>query len=109
MKREAIQRSTDHRSYLGSGGRGQGARNKIFAGNMGSPGRPFAAGLSTHSVYEKVSSQSSAVPPIVRNGIHAVAITQSFLLQRVKVSRVRWNTMTRVLRGSTGGQKKLNG
>ena len=34
-------------------------------------------------------SQSSAVLPIVQNGIHAAAITQSFLLPRVKVSMVR--------------------
>ena len=40
-------------------------------------------------IYEKVSSQSSAVPPIVQNGIHAVAITQNFLLRRVRVSTVR--------------------
>ena len=39
--------------------------------------------------YEIVSSQSSAVLPIVQNGIHAAAITQSFLLLRVRVSRVR--------------------
>ncbi len=32
----------------------------------------------TPSIYEKVSSQSSAVLPIVQNGIHAVEITQSF-------------------------------
>ena len=43
----------------------------------------------TPSIYEIVSSQSSAVLPIVQNGIHAVAITQSFHLLRVRVSMVR--------------------
>ena len=41
------------------------------------------------SIYEINSSQSSAVLPIVRNGIHAEAITQSFHLLRARVSMGR--------------------
>ena len=44
---------------------------------------------ATRYDYEIGSSQSSAVLPIVQNGIHAAAITQNFLLLRVRVSMVR--------------------